>query len=88
MTARALPADEAVRAGFIQRLVPLAELGAATDLLVEQLLDMPAAPLAMTRTALSALSRDEVGTASWADPDLLRWSTREAVADPPLGKPG
>jgi len=88
MTARVLPADEAVRAGFIQRLVPLAELGAATDLLVEQLLDMPAAPLAMTRTALSALSRDEVGTASWADPDLLRWSTREAVADPPLGKPG
>jgi enoyl-CoA hydratase/carnithine racemase len=79
MTARTLPADEALRAGFIQRLVPLADLAAGTDLLVQQLLDMPPAPLAMTRTALSALSRDQVGTASWADADLLRWSTHEST---------
>ncbi|HVT63709.1 MAG TPA: enoyl-CoA hydratase/isomerase family protein [Mycobacteriales bacterium] len=75
MTGRMLPADDALRAGFIQRLVPLEELDAATDQLVAELLAMPAVPLAMTRTALSALSRDQLATA-WADPDVLRWSTR------------
>jgi enoyl-CoA hydratase/carnithine racemase len=80
MSARTLAADEALRAGFIQRLVPRDQLEAATDELVRDLLAMPAAPLAMTRAALSALSRDQVGVASWADADLLRWATREPPA--------
>jgi enoyl-CoA hydratase/carnithine racemase len=77
MTARALTADEALRAGFIQRLAPLDQLQTMTDQLVLELLAMPAAPLAMTRAALSALGRDQIAGTSWADPDVLRWSTQE-----------
>ncbi|HVT20555.1 MAG TPA: enoyl-CoA hydratase/isomerase family protein [Mycobacteriales bacterium] len=77
MSARVLAAEEALRAGFIQRLVPADRLQEATEQLTGDLLAMPAGPLAMTRAALSALSRDQVGVASWADADLLRWSTRE-----------
>ncbi|HVV77721.1 MAG TPA: enoyl-CoA hydratase/isomerase family protein [Mycobacteriales bacterium] len=77
MTGRILPAEEALRAGYLQRLVASGELERETDRLVEDLLAMPATPLAMTRAALSALSREQVGSAAWADADLLRWSTRE-----------
>ncbi|HEX3705522.1 MAG TPA: enoyl-CoA hydratase/isomerase family protein [Mycobacteriales bacterium] len=81
MTGRALSAEEALRAGFIQRLAALDQLPEATDQLVRELLEMPPAPLAMTRAALSALSRDQIGAKSWADADLLRWSTREGRAE-------
>jgi enoyl-CoA hydratase/carnithine racemase len=78
MTARTLSAAEALQVGYLQRLSPLDRLEADTDRLVADLLAMPAAPLAITRAAISAMSREGVGTASWADPDLLRWSIDEA----------
>ncbi len=77
MTGRVLAAPEALAAGFVQRLCPLEELAARTEQLVAELLAMPAAPLAMTRSALSAISRDRLGNTSWADPDLLRWAVNE-----------
>jgi enoyl-CoA hydratase/carnithine racemase len=78
MTGRKLDATEAQACGFVQRVAPAAELDKATDALVQELLDMPDGPLAMTRAMFSALSRDRLGTAGWADADLLAWSGREA----------
>ena len=77
MTGRKLDADQAQRCGFVQRLVPRVELDDATSALIEELLAMPAAPLAMTRAMFSALGRDQMGSAGWADADLLAWSLRE-----------
>jgi enoyl-CoA hydratase/carnithine racemase len=77
MTARKLNADEARTCGFVQRVAPSADLDAATDALVQELLDMPAAPLAMTRSVFAAMSRERLGSTSWADADLLAWSLRE-----------
>jgi enoyl-CoA hydratase/carnithine racemase len=77
MTGRVLGAPEALRAGFVQRVAPAGELGDATRGLVEELRAMPAGPLAMTRSAFSALNRERLGASPWADADLLRWSTQE-----------
>ncbi len=77
MTGRTLDADEARRSGFVQRVVPPADLDAATDNLVEGLLAMPPAPLAMTRAMFAALGREQLGSTGWADADLLAWSLRE-----------
>lgn len=78
MTGRRVGADEAARIGLVHRVAPAAELGAATDALVAELLAQPAAPLAMTVDALRALGRaTSAADTAWADPDLLRWSLRE-----------
>lgn len=77
MTARRLNAAEALRCGFVQRLAPAAELDAATEALVQELLDMPSAPLAMTRSMFAAISRERLGSTAWSDADLLGWSLRE-----------
>lgn len=77
MTARRLTADEALRCGFVQRVVPTGQLDDATDELVAQLIEMPAAPLAITRSMFAAMSRERAGAAGWADADLLGWSLRE-----------
>ena len=77
MTGRRLDADEALACGFVQRVVAREELDAATEGLVDELLAMPHAPLAMTRAMFSALSRERVTVAGWADADLLMWSGRE-----------
>ncbi|MGH7821808.1 MAG: hypothetical protein ACREQ9_18755, partial [Candidatus Binatia bacterium] len=53
-------------------------LEATTDALLEELLEMPAAPLEMTRAALGALGRAAGHfAAAWSDPDLIAWSLRE-----------
>jgi enoyl-CoA hydratase/carnithine racemase len=77
MTGRVLDAAEALTTGFVQRVVPAADLATATDELVESLLAMPSGPLAMTRAMFSAISRERLGAAAWADADLLGWSTTE-----------
>ncbi|MGH2760648.1 MAG: enoyl-CoA hydratase/isomerase family protein [Actinomycetota bacterium] len=77
MTGRKFGADEALRCGFVQRVVPRDDLDAATDALVAELLVMPAAPLAITRAMFAALGREQLGSAGWADADLLAWSLRE-----------
>ncbi|MGH9047603.1 MAG: enoyl-CoA hydratase/isomerase family protein [Acidimicrobiales bacterium] len=86
MTGRTLNGEAALACGFVQRLVAVGELAAATDSLVAQLLAMSEAPLAMTRSMFSAISRDQSGAAGWADADLLAWSlaegeSREAAAN-------
>jgi enoyl-CoA hydratase/carnithine racemase len=77
MTARKLSAEEAHSCGFVQTLVAAADLDEATETLVEKLLAMPAAPLAITRAMFSAIGRERMGAAGWADADLLAWSLRE-----------
>ena len=78
MTGRVVGAEEALAWGFVTRLVAAAELRAATDALVAELLEMPDVPLRMTHEALVAIGRDRAGmAAAWADADLLSWSGRE-----------
>lgn len=77
MTGRVLDGPAALTHGFVQRLVPAADLPAATDALVAELMAMPPGPLAMTKSMFAAISRDRLGPAAWADPDLLTWSVTE-----------
>ena len=77
MTGRTLDGAAALAAGFVQRLVPQGELEPATQGMVDVLLAMPSGPLAMTRTMFSAIGRDRLGAAGWADADLLGWSLAE-----------
>jgi enoyl-CoA hydratase/carnithine racemase len=77
MTERELSAAEALACGFVQRVVPGAELDKATGELVDRLIEMPAAPLAITRSMFAAIGRERAGSSGWADADLLGWSLRE-----------
>jgi enoyl-CoA hydratase/carnithine racemase len=77
LTGRVMDGPEAKTSGFVQRLVPRTDLDGETDALVDQLLAMPPGPAAITRAMLAAIGRDQAGSAGWADPDLLMWSTRE-----------
>jgi enoyl-CoA hydratase/carnithine racemase len=78
MTARKVYADELQRSGWAQRLVSRAELIEKTEALIQQLLDIPAAPLAMTRAMTSALGRGKSGmTLGWADADMQQWAFTE-----------
>ena len=78
MTGRHVAADELLRSGFAQRVVPAEDLDAAVAACVDELVSMPAGPLAMTRALTSAIGRQAPGmVAGWADPDLLSWSFGE-----------
>lgn len=79
MTGRTLTADEALRCGLIQQLVPSTEIEAVTDALIQDLLAMPAAPLAMTRAATAAMGK-AFSLLGWADPDLANWVVQEPEA--------
>lgn len=78
MTGRAVDADELLRSGFAQRVVPAEALDDAMAACVDELVAMPAGPLAMTRALTSAIGRTTPAmVAGWADPDVLAWSFRE-----------
>ncbi|MFK7915473.1 MAG: enoyl-CoA hydratase/isomerase family protein [Pseudomonadales bacterium] len=78
MTARKVAAAELVRTGWAQRCVPAALLNEETESLVQELLAIPAAALALTRGMTSALGRAESGMQlGWADADLQQWSFTE-----------
>src|SRR5690606_38277646 len=78
MTCRPVHADELLRSGFAQRVVPTAELDAAVDECVRQLLAIPPGPLAMTRAMTSAIGRTSPAmVAGWGDADLQQWSFTE-----------
>lgn len=86
MTGRVLDAHEALACGFVQRLAGDDGLAAATDAVVAELLAMPAGPQMITKALTAALGRDSLGSATWADADLLAWSSaepegREAAAE-------
>ena len=72
LTGRRLDGAAALACGFVQRLVPAAELDAAVDEVVGALLAQPPAALAVARASLAAVARDAAGvTGAWADADLL-----------------
>jgi enoyl-CoA hydratase/carnithine racemase len=78
MTCRPVPADELHRCGYAQRLVPRADLDAAVDELVGQLLAVPPGPLAMTRAMTAAIGRTHPAMATaWADADHQVWAFTE-----------
>jgi enoyl-CoA hydratase/carnithine racemase len=78
MTTRNVFCDELVRTGWAQRCVAPDVLAEATETLVRELLEVPAAPLALTRSMTSALGRAESGMQlGWADADLQQWSLTE-----------
>lgn len=78
MTGRAVDADELLRSGYAQRVVPRSDLDEAVAKCVDELVSMPAGPLAMTRALTAAIGRTTPAmVAGWADPDALQWSFRE-----------
>ena len=78
MTARKVNAEELYLRGWAQRRAARADLAAETETLVQELLAIPAAPLAMTRAMTSALGRSSSGMSmGWADADLQQWSFTE-----------
>ncbi len=78
MTGRAVNAEELHRCGFAQRVTPAAELDAAVEACVAELLAVGAGPLAMTRAMTSALGRSHPAMAAgWGDADHMHWSLTE-----------
>lgn len=78
MTCRPVGADELLRSGFVQRLVPAAELDDAVEECVGQLLAVPPGPLAMTRALTSAIGRTSPAmVAGWGDADHQQWAFTE-----------
>jgi len=75
-TGRRVGADEALAWGLVNRVGD--DLESATRALVDELLAMPEAVLAMTKDAFRALGRTLVShEAAWADPDLLGGARHE-----------
>jgi enoyl-CoA hydratase/carnithine racemase len=72
MTCRPFGADEAKAAGFLNRVVPEADLDEQVEQLVAQLLTKSALTLGLTKRHTNAVTEGMVGTArSWSDADGL-----------------
>ncbi|HEX7168979.1 MAG TPA: enoyl-CoA hydratase/isomerase family protein [Acidimicrobiales bacterium] len=78
MTCRPVPADELLRSGYAQRVVPRDGLDGAVTECVDELLAVPPGPLAMARAMTSAIGRTSPAmVAGWGDPDHQQWSFTE-----------
>ncbi len=78
MTARKVLAPELAQRGWAQRVAARDKLTDETNQLIGELLNIPAASLAMTRSMTSALGRSSSGMAmGWADADLQQWAFTE-----------
>ena len=78
MTARKVLAPELKQSGWAQRIAARDMLTGETNQLISELLDIPPASLAMTRSMTSALGRSSAGMAmGWADADLQQWAFTE-----------
>lgn len=78
MTCRPVAADELLRSGYAQRIATGSGLDVAVSECVEQLLRVPAGPLAMTRAITSAIGRSHPAMlAGWGDADHQQWSFTE-----------
>lgn len=78
MTGRSVSAAELLRTGYVTRLVEPAALDEAVTACVDELVAMPAGPLAMTRALTAAIGRTTPAmVAGWADPDVLAWSFQD-----------
>lgn len=79
MTCRQFTPQEAKAAGFVNRVVPPAELDAHVDELAAQLVAMPSVPVAITKEHVNAVTRAMgTGYTAFADGDALLAS----VSDP------
>ena len=78
MTGREFGPDEAKAAGFLNRVVPDAELDDAVESLVANLLRMPRLALLATKAHTNAVTEAMVGTGrSWSDADGLLAGLRD-----------
>lgn len=79
MTGREVRVEELLRCGFAQRTAPRANLDAAVDACIAELVAMPPGPLAMTRAMTSAIGRTHPAmSAGWGDADHQHWAFTEA----------
>lgn len=73
MTCRSVGAEELLRSGYLQRLVPADELDDAVEACLGELLAVGPGPLAMTRAMTSAIGRTfPAMVAAWGDADHQR----------------
>ena len=78
MTTRKVFCDELKQSGWAQRVAIHDALEEITEQLIKELLAVPAAALAMTRSMTSALGRSASGMSmGWADADLQQWALTE-----------
>ncbi len=78
MTCRPFDAHEAKAAGFLNRVVPEADLDAEVEALVQVLLAKPKLALLETKAHVNAVTESMVGTGrSWADADGLGAGLRD-----------
>jgi enoyl-CoA hydratase/carnithine racemase len=78
MTTRKVRAEELKQTGWAQRVAVEHSLDVTTEALINELLNIPPASLAMTRSLTSALGRSASGMAmGWADADLQQWAFTE-----------
>lgn len=78
MTCRPFDAHEAKAAGFLNRVVPEADLDAEVEALVAQLIAKPKLALLETKAHVNAVTESMVGTGrSWADADGLYAGLRD-----------
>ncbi len=78
MTTRKVLADELIQSGWAHRRATPEALTAETEALIQGLLAVPPAALALTRSMTSALGRAQSGMQlGWADADLQQWSLTE-----------
>jgi enoyl-CoA hydratase/carnithine racemase len=78
MTCRPFSAAEAQAAGFLNRVVPFAELDATLDVLVSQLESKSALTLSATKRHTNAVTEGMVATArAWNDADSLVTALRD-----------
>jgi enoyl-CoA hydratase/3-hydroxypropionyl-coenzyme A dehydratase len=71
ITCREFTPQEAKAMGFVNRVVPAAELERHTDGLAQRIAAMPTVPVAITKEHVNAVSRAIASHTSYADGDLL-----------------
>jgi enoyl-CoA hydratase/carnithine racemase len=78
MTCRQVHAEELLRSGFAQRVVPPSQLNNEITAVLDQLLAVPPGPLALTRSMTAALGRGHPAMAAgWGDADHQQWAFSE-----------
>jgi len=78
MTCRPFGADEALTAGFLNRIVPADQLDAAADELAESVASRPRGAVLATKRHVNAVTDQMVGTGrSWSDADGLTSALRD-----------
>ncbi|MEK6303447.1 MAG: enoyl-CoA hydratase/isomerase family protein [Acidobacteriota bacterium] len=81
ITCRRFTPQEAKAMGFVNRVVPPADLEDQTMKLAEEIIAMPAVPVAITKEHVNAVTRAMASSSSYADGDVLlsAFSSSESV---------